>query len=280
MNTDNMSICGETIDYGPCAFMDKYNPMTVFSSIDTTGRYRYENQPIIGKWNLARLAEALFEIIDEDEQLAIELVHKVLSEYDECFQTHWLNGMRKKLGIDSIYLGICGEQGQNVYESISCEMLKNRPDLKEEAHKIDMDDRSLIKTLLNLMQVNKADFTNTFIRLTKALNSEDACDLEGTDDLFSDPKFLKWTQNWKKRQKMSGYSDEKLYEIMRNANPYVIPRNYLVDDALLAFEAGNQEVFEKFLEVLKHPYDYNADIGTYQKIPPESLSYYKTYCGT
>ncbi|MCC3375333.1 YdiU family protein [Cohnella sp. REN36] len=132
MNTDNMSIAGETIDYGPCAFLDVYDPATVFSSIDAHGRYAYGNQPHIGGWNLARLAEAMLPLFDPDEERAIGLAEEALSAYSELYRGHWLSGMRAKLGL-----------------------------LGEEA-----DDETLIAELLELMQRHRADYTNTFVALS------------------------------------------------------------------------------------------------------------------
>ena len=132
MNTDNMTISGETIDYGPCAFMNEYDPATVFSSIDRQGRYAYGNQPYIGGWNLSRLADTMLPLIHEDEKQAVELAQNALAEYPEAFHQHWLSGMRAKLGI-----------------------------FQEET-----EDESLVKELLNLMHKHRADFTNTFRSLT------------------------------------------------------------------------------------------------------------------
>ena len=128
MNTDNMTLCGETIDYGPCAFMDAYDPNTVFSSIDHGGRYAYGRQPHIAHWNLARFAETLLPLIHEDRQTAVSLADEVLSEFSNAFHHHWLAGMRSKLGL-----------------------------LNEEA-----DDHALIADLLECMHRHGADFTNTF----------------------------------------------------------------------------------------------------------------------
>ncbi|RSD28387.1 protein adenylyltransferase SelO [Mesobacillus subterraneus] len=132
MNTDNMTISGETIDYGPCAFMDTYDPATVFSSIDREGRYAYGNQPYIGGWNLSRFAEALLPLLHDDEDQAVKLAEEALSEFPELFETAFINGMRAKLGIFNT----------------------------------EKEDKTLISELLNLMQKHKADFTNTFRALT------------------------------------------------------------------------------------------------------------------
>ncbi|MEO2212453.1 protein adenylyltransferase SelO [Paenibacillus amylolyticus] len=132
MNTDNMAISGETIDYGPCAFMDAYNPSTVFSSIDRQGRYAYGNQPYIAGWNLARFAETLLPLLHEDEEQAVQLAQDAIAQFSELYHHHWLKGMRAKLGL-----------------------------LDEEA-----EDEALIKELLELMEKHSADYTNTFLALT------------------------------------------------------------------------------------------------------------------
>ena len=131
MNTDNMTVSGETIDYGPCAFMDHYHPQTVFSSIDQNGRYSYNNQPRITKWNLARFAECIIPLIDQDEQKAVSIATETINNFEKLYEEKWLNMMRDKLGL-------FGE---------------------------DKDDKHLIFELLTWMENNKADFTNTFCNL-------------------------------------------------------------------------------------------------------------------
>lgn len=146
MNTDNMAVSGETIDYGPCAFMDTYDPATVFSSIDTHGRYAYGNQPRIAAWNLARFAETLLPLIHDDEEQAVKLVEEALSDFAELFLQNWLAGMRAKLGI-----------------------------FNEEAQ-----DKSLIEDLLSMMQKYRADYTNTFLALT--FNKSEHTDLFSSEE--------------------------------------------------------------------------------------------------
>ncbi len=133
MNTDNMLVSGETIDYGPCAFMDYYDPATVFSSIDRNGRYAYGNQPPIAHWNLARLAETLLPLFDQDESRAIEIAKEVLDRFESKYLENWFSGMAAKLGISSL----------------------------------DDKDRTLILDLLRLMHERQMDFTNTFVSLTQ-----------------------------------------------------------------------------------------------------------------
>lgn len=138
MNTDNMTISGETIDYGPCAFMDAYNPETVFSSIDTYGRYSYKNQPVIGEWNLSRLAEALLPLFSENEEKAVSIAQEEVSEFNKIYHKSWIKGMRSKLGM-----------------------------VNEEA-----SDEELIRSLFDIMHKYRADYTNTFVSLTFAKNEE------------------------------------------------------------------------------------------------------------
>ncbi|MDC0461064.1 YdiU family protein [Candidatus Pelagibacter sp.] len=139
MNTDNMTVSGETIDYGPCAFMDYYHPQTVFSSIDQNGRYSYNNQPRITKWNLARFAECIIPLIDQDEQKAISIATETINNFEKLYEEKWLNMMRDKLGL-------FGE---------------------------DRDDKHLIFELLTWMENNKADFTNTFCNLMQIQSIKD-----------------------------------------------------------------------------------------------------------
>lgn len=133
MNTDNMTLCGETIDYGPCAFMDYYDPATVFSSIDRTGRYRYENQPFIAQWNIARLAEALLPLIDPDIPKAAKIANEIIDSFQDIYQQKWLTMMRAKLGLRAAY----------------------------------QDDPQLITDLLSWMADNHLDFTNCFRDLSQ-----------------------------------------------------------------------------------------------------------------
>ncbi|WFA10178.1 protein adenylyltransferase SelO [Tissierella sp. Yu-01] len=146
MNTDNMLISGETIDYGPCAFMDTYNPNTVFSSIDRYGRYSYKNQPEIAAWNLARFAESILPLLHDDQEKALKIANEAISDFEKIYYKHWLKGMRKKLGL-------FGEEPE---------------------------DEILVVELLNIMEKYKADFTNTFKQLTleKYTNTEMFSSLE------------------------------------------------------------------------------------------------------
>ena len=236
MNTDNMSISGETIDYGPCAFMDHYDPKTVFSSIDKFGRYSFSNQPPITKWNLARLAECLIPLIDKNEDQAIKIATEIIDNFQNIYEIKWLNMMRDKLGL-------FGE---------------------------DKDDLELINNLLNWMQSNKADYTNTFCYLMN-INSVQ-------DQIYKDKNFIDWSKNWEKRILINGGSKENSLELMKKNNPIVIPRNHKVEEALEAASNNNLKPMNNLLSILKKPYMKQSNIENFQA--PSNNKNYQTFCGT
>ncbi len=239
MNTDNMTVSGETIDYGPCAFMNQYDPKTVFSSIDVNGRYAYENQPGIGEWNLARFAEALLPLFQEDSEKAVATAQHALGNYAKLYWGYWLSGMRKKLGL-----------------AIE----------KEE-------DESLVKELLQLMENHEADFTNTFRLLT--LNDQD------NSELFTSRGFREWKKKWKERQTAELNTKKEMEALMKENNPFIIPRNHLVEEALeAAVEKQDYSVMNQLLDVLSRPYDYNQIQEKYFLPPNPSDEPFVTYCGT
>ncbi|UOR13932.1 protein adenylyltransferase SelO [Halobacillus amylolyticus] len=239
MNTDNMTISGETIDYGPCAFMDEYNPMTVFSSIDVQGRYAYQNQPPIGQWNLARFAEALLPLFHEDQDHAVKLAEEALFKFEELYHNHWLEGMREKLGI------------QNEEEQ----------------------DEALIEDILRIMKKHRADFTNTFRALT--LDKPEETAMNGATD------FTHWYEQWQERLTRQEQSKPSAYQLMKNVNPAVIPRNHRVEEALeAAVEKADYSVMERLMDVLSNPYAYSPEQKEYSKLPEPSNGPYRTFCGT
>lgn len=242
MNTDNMVVSGETIDYGPCAFMDSYDSSTVFSSIDTRGRYAYGRQPNIGGWNIARFAESLLPLIHIDQEESIKIAEQTIKTYAKLYDHNWLQGMRLKLGI-----------------------------LNEEK-----EDEGLIKELLVLMSQYKADFTNTFVALT----AENYKVLDHTG-LFKSQEFSQWNNRWKARlERQDGHLEES-EKMMQQHNPKVIPRNHQVEKALdTATNKGDYTEFNNLLKSLVSPYDYN-EIDEKYMMPAESLdSSYRTFCGT
>lgn len=239
MNTDNMTISGETIDYGPCAFMDSYDINTVFSSIDINGRYAYGNQPKIGVWNLTRFAESLLPLLDDDIDNAIKIAEEALSNYGKLYNEYYFNGMRAKLGLFN----------------------------KEE------EDENLILSLLTIMNKFKADYTNTFLNLTLG-NLEEM-------SIFKSDDFKKWYESWQARLAKQNKSRDEIKKLMQSNNPTVIPRNYIVENAIKAAVNNNDySVINKLLEALKNPYDYSNISEEYSKIPEVPSCPYKTYCGT
>ena len=234
MNTDNSTISGETIDYGPCAFMDHYDANTVFSSIDTQGRYSFANQPSIIQWNLVRLAECLLPLIDKDEKRSIEIAQNLINTFSSLFKDKWLQMMKKKLGI------------------------------KDKSE----DDEELINNLIKWMQQKKPDFTNTFCNL---MNYDHADDEE-----FEDDEFNNWKREWKKRVQRKEYID-----VMMSCNPTLIPRNYLVEEALSEAETdGKFDKFNELNEIISSPYQLKKVNIKYLETPSKTNIPYKTFCGT
>ena len=236
MNTDNMAVSGETIDYGPCAFMNQYDPKTVFSSIDKYGRYSYFNQPRIAKWNLARFAECLIPLIDKDEKKSLKLATEIIDNFQNIYEEKWLNMMRDKLGL-------FGE---------------------------DKNDKTLVYDLLNWMEKNKADYTNTFCYL---MNIE-----TNNDKVHNDKDFVNWSNKWQKRILVNNNSKDKSLKLMKSSNPIVIPRNHKVEEALKATNENNIEIMNKLLSILSKPYENQKNIKDYQS--PSNDKEYQTFCGT
>ena len=244
MNTDNMTISGETIDYGPCAFIDAYDPSTVFSSIDENGRYSYENQPKILIWNLTRLAETLIPLVHKDHNEAIKLLTEVLQLIKPVYTNYWLSSMRSKIGLS-----------------------------KEE-----QDDINLISQLLNLMKSNKVDFTLCFRYLSKALVGE----VKSIKKLFkNDAAFDNWMTLWKERISQESISYKKIASSMNSINPIYIPRNHKLEEALdAAVLENNMDLFLKLHDILKSPYEEVEEFHEYEKPAKNSSVKYKTFCGT
>ena len=249
MNTDNMALSGETIDYGPCAFMDRYDPATVFSSIDHGGRYAYGNQPPIAQWNLARLAEAMLPLFDADVDRAVERATEVLDRFPTLFAEHRLEGMRAKLGL-----------------------------FTREA-----DDEGLVNDLLGWMTRQSADFTNTFRTLTvrrvagEPVGSDAAA---GALRPAGDPEWAAWQVRWDARRGRQPQSIEESDALMRQHNPAVIPRNHNVEAALAAATRANDlSVMHRLLEVLAAPYDHDRDLPMFTGPDPGGRPC-RTFCGT
>jgi serine/tyrosine/threonine adenylyltransferase len=236
MNTDNMTISGETIDYGPCAFMDYYNPKTVFSSIDKLGRYSFSNQPPITKWNLARFAECLIPLIDKNEDQAIKIATEIIDNFQKNYEIKWLNMMRDKLGL-------FGD---------------------------DKNDLKLINNLLNWMETNQADYTNTFCYLMEFNFNNNG--------VYNDKNFTNWLKDWKQRTSINGGSKKSSIDLMKKNNPIIIPRNHNVEKALEAADNNNLKPLNLLLSFLDKPYTNQNGIDKYQD--PSNNTKYQTFCGT
>ena len=241
MNTDNCSVAGETIDYGPCAFMDEYHPGTVFSSIDQNARYAYGNQPSIGLWNVSRLAETLLPLIDVDQAKALEAAKEVLGVYGPRFHAEYAGLLRRKIGLAEAREG----------------------------------DDDLAQDLLKLMMGNNADFTLTFRRLGEGDGSV------AREQFMDPAAFDAWHRRWLERLAAETVPAEVRRAAMRGINPAFIPRNHLVEAALNAAIAhGDFGPFEEMLGVLSRPYDDRPGAERYMEPPLESERVRQTFCGT
>jgi uncharacterized protein YdiU (UPF0061 family) len=246
MNTDNMAVSGETIDFGPCAFLDAYDPAAVFSSIDRQGRYAYGNQPHAALWNLARFAETLLPIIGAGADRAVELASEVLATFSSRFSDLSLAGARRKLGLSS------REDG----------------------------DAALADDLLDAMHRNQADFTLTFRRLCDAAEGE-AGDA-GVRSLFVNPRgYDEWAGRWRARMGREPLEPRVRAEAMRQANPAVIPRNHRIEQVInAAVEGQDFEPFAKLSAVLSQPYRSQEGFESYVDPPQPGERVHRTFCGT
>jgi uncharacterized protein YdiU (UPF0061 family) len=237
MNTDNTTISGETIDYGPCAFLDAFDPATVYSSIDAGGRYAYANQPVIAQWNLARFAEALLPLLAEDQDAAIALAVEALGAFPRQYDAAWAEGMRTKLGLPA---GLADE----VTAALGTEFLA-------------------------LLQQSRADLTTSFRSLGRAARG----DVEPLRNTVLDlAAFDDWAQRWR--------ALDPDPQAMDRANPVVIPRNHLVEEALDAATAGDLDPLGRLLEAVSHPYEARPGLERYALPDPDGSGPYVTYCGT
>ncbi len=246
MNTDNTSISGETIDYGPCAFMDHYDPATVFSSIDEQGRYAYANQPRIALWNLTRLAECLLPLFSDDKDKAIEQAQSVLAEFPAKFTAAYQSGLRQKIGLFTARDG----------------------------------DEALVQDLLDAMAKNKADFTLTFRGLSAA--AEDAARDQDARTHFADPiAYDEWVARWRQRTAEEPQTPAERAAMMRAVNPAFIPRNHRIEAVIQAAVARDDYApFEELIAVLAKPYEEQPAFADYANPPEPHQRVLQTFCGT
>ena len=242
MNTDNMTISGETIDYGPCAFIEHLDPKAVFSSIDRHARYAFGNQPPIAQWNIARLAQALLPLIDDDEARAGELAADVVNGFADRFEQHWQRVLHAKLAL---------------------------PDQTPE-------DSMLGNDYLQLLQTHRIDYTLGFRRLMDAATGDDA----PLQALFgqAQPQLTAWLERWRQR---TGAREDTVAKL-RAVNPLYIARNHQVEAALAAaVDEADFAPFERLLAVLQHPFDEREEDQAFSRpAPAEQTACYKTFCGT
>lgn len=245
MNTDNSTISGETIDYGPCAFLDEYDPGKVFSSIDRRGRYAFANQPAMANWNLARLAECLLPLIDDDDDTALDLARAVIEEFPREFQQHWLDGMRAKLGLHS------SEDG----------------------------DEALVNDLLAVMHADGADYTVVFRTLATVAGDTNAS-LHYHADLPTSADFSAWFERWRERCARDPQSAAQREARMRATNPAVIPRNHQVEHALATAGDADLAPFNALLAAVRRPFDEDETTRPYMQPPQPDQRVTRTFCGT
>ncbi|MCW8933591.1 MAG: YdiU family protein [Gammaproteobacteria bacterium] len=252
MNTDNMSVAGETIDYGPCAFMDEFNHNQVYSFIDRGGRYAYSQQPPIGLWNLTRLAECLVPLFAEDTETAVELAKEVLQSYETSYEKAWLEGMRIKFGL-----------------------------VRSDDNAGDIQDKKLIESLFEIMQMNHADFTLTFFYLSRLNLIESDID-EKLKKLFDKTESIEaWLGRWRLRLSEETTTDEERQLNMQSVNPVYIPRNHLIEEVIRAAEDNNDfTLFHKLHVVLEDPFTLQPGMDKYMLPPEPEQVVENTFCGT
>jgi uncharacterized protein YdiU (UPF0061 family) len=249
MNTDNMAVSGETIDYGPCAFLDEYDPAKVFSSIDRHGRYAFANQPHIARWNLARLAETLLPFFDDDTDKSVALAQSVLGTFLPQFEEAYLAGMRPKLGLTSA---------------------------RDE-------DKALVRSLLETMAASGVDYTLTFRSLAgDAGLSPETVEQGATRKLFIDHQaFDAWARLWLERLALEDTPVAQRKTLMNASNPKFIPRNHLVEELIAAaVEQSDFTPFHEMLAVVTHPFDEQPGKDRYAEPPAPEQRVLQTFCGT
>jgi serine/tyrosine/threonine adenylyltransferase len=245
MNTDNMAVSGETIDYGPCAFLDEYEPMAVFSSIDDESRYAYARQPSIANWNLKQLGICLLKLFDKNEEKSVKLLNSSLEKFPELFRDFYFKGMGLKLGFTEIL--------EKDYE--------------------------LIQDFLNMLSLQNIDYTVAFERLSQASTPMGQKNLNA---LFADKAlFGAWFKSWGERVHLNSENSLDVFRKMQKVNPVVIPRNHQIEKVIAAaHENQDFKPFQKLLEVVSSPFDLKQEDHTFKKPPRSEERVRETYCGT
>ena len=250
MNTDNMSICGETIDYGPCAFMDEFDFDKKFSYIDDHGRYAYSNQPQIALWNLSRFAESILSLLATEQDEAIGIAEQELNLFPELYTKYWIKEFSQKLGVANIANG-------------------------------NKEVKILADGLLNLMHQSKADFTQTFYLLSKLQNKESHDDIQLVKLFSSESNIKEWLIQWRLIIAENSIEEAMRQEQMIKSNPVIIPRNHQVEKVIRAAEDENDfEPFYRLNQVLETPFTYDKIKEDYIVTPTERDKISQTFCGT
>jgi uncharacterized protein YdiU (UPF0061 family) len=245
MNTDNTSVVGETIDYGPCAFMDAFDPQAVFSSIDQHGRYSYSNQPAIAQWNMARFAETLLPLISDDQEEAVVLATAAVSAFSGKFEQQWLRAMRSKLGL-----------------------IQEQP-----------GDGDLLRGLLAVLHAAQADYTVTFHSLASLLEEGGANSIVDPTVQHS-RDFQVWLRQWRDRGAQDSTGPELRLKTMRLANPKYIPRNHRIEAVIQSATAGDFGPFHALLAVVVRPFEEQPHAEEYTTPPRAEEKVFETFCGT
>ncbi|MBV9819957.1 MAG: YdiU family protein [Solirubrobacterales bacterium] len=243
MNTDNMTISGETIDYGPCAFMDAFDPDTVFSSIDHGRRYAYGNQPAIAAWNLTRFADTLLPLLDEDYDTAVGLATELVGSFAGRYDARWREGMRAKLGLAD-----------------------TEPDAD-----------GLVEDLLTLLRDQRVDFTCALRALSSAVRGTGP----GPRSRFDDPAaYDRWAERWQAALAREPGDAIAVADAMDARNPIYIPRNHLLEEALAAASVGDLAAFAELLHIVSDPFVARPGHERYAEPAPDTFGPYQTFCGT
>jgi len=257
MNTDNMSICGETIDYGPCAFMDEFNFNKKFSFIDKNGRYAYSNQPHIALWNLTRFAESILSLLSDDQKMAIRVAEDELNQFPDLYEKYWLDEMLIKLGLE----------------------FKNST--VESTNKLNRKYKNLVDDLLNIMAESNTDFTQTFYELSNMSNKANNQDVSFIEVFSGKTEIVGWLKAWRTELVDSDVTESERQKNMCRVNPVIIPRNHQVEKVIRAAEDNdNFSPFHELNTVLQSPYSYDAKKDEYMKSPTDNEVVVRTFCGT
>ena len=246
MNTDNMTISGETIDYGPCAFMDVFDPATVYSSIDHAGRYAYGNQPVVAQWNLARLAETLLPLVDPDKDASVAKATEALQTFPQRYSGHWARHVHRKLGFPGT------------------------PD-------VTLVDTTLVDDLFAVLGTQRIDLTSFFRSLSTTLR-------DGPDRLHplvgEAATIDAWITRWKRELDVQGVDRGAAAADMDAANPIYVPRNHKVEEALTAAVADDMAPFHHLVGLVSQPFTEQSGNESYAQPAPDSFGPYRTFCGT